>query len=358
MRRGEDGAAVLVGQDAGLKGVDVACRLHDLGLVHADERAQDGQILRSIGALQGLDSLAGHLSQTLAGNKGFAALLFGNNVGNAHHAAAHQHREQHIRSIIPDVLLRLGVGHDEQIGAARIDAGELRQCLHLELCALRSVRRRRKVDVVQCQTALCHAVSCHGAVDAARQHVQRTAAGAHGQTALTGYFRAVNIRAVITNFYDHLKIRVMHIYLEVVVLAQQVSAQLPHQFRAGHGVGLVGAAGFHLEGADAVQTGTEVILSGLADGVKVLVADHGAAERRKAEHLAHPVKGEVHIHVLFLRLHVKGGLGAVDLELAHGLEPVAQNFHHRRLELVAVEAFQGHFTLIAHDNFMHKCCIS
>ena len=142
------------------------------------------------------------------------------------------------------------------------------------------------------------------------------------------------------------------------MLAQQVSAQLPHQFRAGHGVGLVGAAGFHLEGADAVQTGTEVILSGLADGVKVLVADHGAAERRKAEHLAHPVKGKIHVHVLFLRLHVKGGLGAVDLELAHGLEPVAQNFHHRRLELVAVEAFQGHFTLIAHDNFMHKCCIS
>ena len=358
MRRGEDGAAVLVGQDAGLKGVDVACRLHDLGLVHADERAQDGQILRSISALQGLDGLAGHLCQTLSGDEGFAALLLGNNVGNAHHATAHQHRKQHIRSIIPDVLLRLGVGHDEQIGAARIDAGELRQCLHLELCALRSVRRRRKMDVVQSQTALCHAVSCHGAVDAARQHVQCTAAGAHGQTALTGYFRAVNIRAVITNFYDHLKIRIMHIHLEVVVFAQQIGTQLPHQFRAGHGIGLVGAARLHLEGADAVQAGAEVILSGLADGVKVLVADHGAAERRKAEHLAHPVKGEVHIHVLFLRLHVKGGLGAVDLELAHGLEPVAQDLHHRRLELVAVEAFQGHFTLIAHDNFMHKCCIS
>ena len=202
------------------------------------------------------------------------------------------------------------------------------------------------MDVVQCQTALCHAVSRHGTVDAARQHVQCTAAGAHGQTALAGHFGAVDVGAVITNFYDHLEIRVMHIHLEVVVFTQQIGTQLPHQFRAGHGVGLVGAAG------------AEVILSGLADGVKVLVADHGAAERRKAEHLAHPVKGEVHIHVLFLRLHIKGGLGAVDLELAHGLEPVAQNFHHRRLELVAVEAFQGHFTLIAHDNFMHKCCIS
>ena len=176
-----------------------------------------------------------------------------------------------------------------------------------------------------------------GTVDAARQHVQCTAAGAHGQTALTGHFGAVDVGTVITNFYDHLKIRVMHIHLEVVVFAQQIGTQFPHQFRAGHRVGLVGAARFHLEGADAVQAGTEVILSGLADGVKVLVADHG---------------------VLFLRLHVKGGLGAVHLELAHGLEPVAQNFHHRRLELVAVEAFQGHFTLIAHNDFMHKCCIS
>ena len=32
---GEDGAAVLIGQDARLEGVDVAGRLDDLGLVHA-----------------------------------------------------------------------------------------------------------------------------------------------------------------------------------------------------------------------------------------------------------------------------------------------------------------------------------
>ena len=214
------------------------------------------------------------------------------------------------------------------------------------------------MDVVQSQTALSHAVSRHRAVDTAGQHVQCTAAGAHRQAALTGHLRAVDVGTVIPNFYDHLKIRVMHIHLEVVVFAQQIGTQFPHQFRAGHGVGLVGAARLHLEGADAVQAGTEVILSGLADGVKVLVADHGAAECRKAEHLAHPVKGKIHVHILFLGFHVKGGLGAVDLELAHGLEPVAQDLHHRRLELVAVEAFQGHLTLIAHNDFMHKCCIS
>ena len=169
---------------------------------------------------------------------------------------------------------------------------------------------------------------------------------------------AVDVSAVVADLHNDLEVRVVHIHPQVVVLAQQVGAQLPHQLGAGHGVGLIGAAGLHLEGADAVQAGAQIILGGLADGVKVLVADHGAAEGGKTEHLAHPVEGEVHVHVLFLGFHIEGGLGAVHLELAHGLEPVAQDLHHGRLELVAVEALEGHFALIAHDNFMHKCCIS
>ena len=179
------------------------------------------------------------------------------------------------------------------------------------------------MNVIQCQTALCHAISCHRAVDASGEHIQGTAAGAHGQTALTRYFWAVNIRTVITDFHDYLELRVMHIHLQVVVLAQQVSTQFPHQLRAGHGVGLVGAAGLHLEGADAVQFAAQIVLGGLADGIEILFAHHGAAERGKAEHLADPLKGQIHIHVLFLRLHIKGRLGAVHLELAHRLKAVA-----------------------------------
>ena len=214
------------------------------------------------------------------------------------------------------------------------------------------------MDVIQCQTALCHTIGCHRAVDAAGEHIQGTAAGAHGQTALTRYFWAVNIRTVISNLHNDLELRVTHIHLQVVVLAQQVSAQFPHQFRASHRVGLIGAAGFHLEGADAVQRAAQIVLGGLADGIKILFAHHGAAERGKAEHLADPLKGKIHIHVLFLGLHIKGRLGAVHLELAHRLKTVAQDLHHGCFELVAIEAFQGHLALIAHNNFLHKCCIS
>ena len=74
MRRGKDGAAVLVGQDAGLKGIDVAGRLDDLGLVHPDEGAEDGQVLGGIGALQGLDGLACHLGQSRASQPCFLAM--------------------------------------------------------------------------------------------------------------------------------------------------------------------------------------------------------------------------------------------------------------------------------------------
>ena len=128
------------------------------------------------------------------------------------------------------------------------------------------------MDVVQRQTALCHPVRSHRAVDAAGEHVQSAAGSPHGQTALAGDLRAVDVGTVIADLHDDLELRVVDIHLEVVVFAQQIGTQLPHQFRAGHGVGLVGAAGLHLEGLDAVEAVAEVIFRRLADGVEVLFA--------------------------------------------------------------------------------------
>src|SRR5699024_1399310 len=47
--RGEDGTAVLVRLDGGLKGADLAGSGDDLGLVHADQRAQHRQVLGGVG---------------------------------------------------------------------------------------------------------------------------------------------------------------------------------------------------------------------------------------------------------------------------------------------------------------------
>ena len=103
-----------------------------------------------------------------------------------------------------------------------------------------------------------------------------------------------------------------------------------------------------------MQAVAQILLRSPADGIKVLFADHGTAQCRQTKHGAHPVKGQIHVHILFLGLHIKGRLGAVHLELAHGLEPVAQDLHHSRLKLVAVQALQGHLALIAHNNFTHS----
>ena len=332
----------------------MAGRLDDLGLVHADEGAEDGQVLGGVGTLQSLDGLAGHLCQALAGDEGFTTLLPGDDVGNAHHAAAHEDGEENIGRVIADILLRLGIRHHKEVGAAGIGGDELGQSLNFQFCAFRSIRRGRKMDVVEAEAALCHPVCRHRAVDAAGQHIEGAAGGAHRQATLALYFRAMDIRTVIADLHDDLELRVLDVHPQVVVPAQQIGTQLPHQLRAGHGEGLVGTAGLDLEGLDAVEAVAQIILGGLADGVEILLTDHSTAEGREAEHLAHPLKGEVHINVFLFRLHVEGGLGAVDAELAHRLETVAQDLHHRRFKLVAVEALQGHFALIAHNDFAHN----
>ena len=163
----------------------------------------------------------------------------------------------------------------------------------------------------------------------------------------------MDVGTMVPDLDDDFKLGLTDIHPQVVVFAQQIGAQLPHQFGAGHGEGLVRPAGLHLKGADAPQALPQVLLRRLADGVEVLLTDHAAADGGQAEYLGHPLEGQVHVDALFLRLHIEGGLGAVDLELAHRLEAVAQNLHQRRFKLVAVEALEGHLPLVTHNHFTH-----
>ena len=108
----------------------------------------------------------------------------------------------------------------------------------------------------------------------------------------------------------------------------------------------------------------EAIVVGITQGTvsreNIYVSDHKAArcQQLAEQYGIHASVGADsflgHVDVLFLRLHIKGRLGAVDLESSHGLEPVPQDLHHGRLELVAVEALQGHLALIAHNDLTHR----
>ena len=91
------------------------------------------------------------------------------------------------------------------------------------------------------------------AVDAAGQHIEGAAGSSDRQTALTLYFGAVDIRTVIADLHDDLELRVLDVHPQVVVPAQQIGTQLPHQLGTGHGEGLIGTAGLDLEGLDAVE---------------------------------------------------------------------------------------------------------
>ena len=109
------------------------------------------------------------------------------------------------------------------------------------------------MDVVEAEAALCHPVCRHRAVDAAGQHIEGAAGSSDRQTTLTLYFRAMDIRTVIADLHDDLELRVLDVHPQVVVPAQQIGPQLPHQFGTGHGEGLIGTAGLDLEGLDAVE---------------------------------------------------------------------------------------------------------
>lgn len=149
--------------------------------------------------------------------------------------------------------------------------------------------------MIQRQTPLGHPVGGHRLSMPPESIFSARPLGAYRQTTLAGDLGAVDVGAKVPDLYDDLELRVAHIHPQVVVLIQQVGAQLPHQLRAGHGEALVRPAGLYLECTDAPQVIPQVRLCCLADGVKILFTDHCTAERCQAEHLADPLKGQVHI---------------------------------------------------------------
>ena len=199
---------------------------------------------------------------------------------------------------------------------------------------------------MQRQAAAGHTPGGDRAVDTAGKQVEGTAAGAHRQAAGGFHFGAVDVGGVVADLDHNFQLGVVHVHPQVMVLVQQVGAQLPADFGALHRVGLVGALGFHLKGADAPQRLAQVGFGGLADGVEVLGALHRAAHLDDAEHVGDAAEGLVHVQALFLRLDKDGALGLVYFKLAQRLQPPADDLGQACFKLAAVQTFQGHFALV------------
>ena len=118
----KDGAAVLIRQDGGFKGVDLAGNQHNFILVHTDDRTQDRHIADLVGAGDCLNGLAGNLTDALAGDERFTLVESCHAAGNLHHIPAHDDGEQVFRALVADGFLDFGKGNDVQLDASAVGA--------------------------------------------------------------------------------------------------------------------------------------------------------------------------------------------------------------------------------------------
>ena len=90
--RREDRAAILIRQGGCFKRSDLLRALDDLALIHANGRAENRHIHHRVRAAERLHRLAGDLTDGFAGNQRLRAVLAGDDLGDAHHIAAHDER--------------------------------------------------------------------------------------------------------------------------------------------------------------------------------------------------------------------------------------------------------------------------
>ena len=115
---GEQRAAVLVGELGDRQGADAAGLGHDLGLVQADEGAQDRHVDRVVLGGDVLQGLRGDLSQRVAGDQGSGAQPAGYLLAGLQHQPALGDDRQPLRAGGLDGLLGLAEGDDPQPGPA------------------------------------------------------------------------------------------------------------------------------------------------------------------------------------------------------------------------------------------------
>ena len=105
---GEDGAAVLVGQDRGIKGAVVA-RLNDyLIFVKSDAGAEDGDVYDRVGNADCGEGLRGYLTERLTRDERAAFVLAGATLCKAHHKDTEKESEEVLLTVVADLFLDMG----------------------------------------------------------------------------------------------------------------------------------------------------------------------------------------------------------------------------------------------------------
>jgi 3-deoxy-7-phosphoheptulonate synthase len=182
--RQEQRAAVLVGQLGDRQRAQPPRLGHDLGLVPADQRPQDGQANGVVERGDVGQRLAGHLAEGVAGDQRAGVQPGRERFGRPEHQPPLRHYLEPARSRGGEGLLRLAERHHVQPGAALEPVEPAHQRVGLVDRLGPGQRQAGKVQEHAAQPALHHPVRGYRRVDAAGQQHDRAAAHPDRQPAL------------------------------------------------------------------------------------------------------------------------------------------------------------------------------
>ena len=346
MLRGEYGAAVLVGEDRGLKGVDLTGDRHNFLLIHADAGTEHRQVAHRAGNGHGGHGLAGNLTERLTGDEGAAAVLDSYALGNAHHKAAHDEREQLLMALVADLLLNVGERHDHNAHAAAPCGQLAAQLKHLLLGALGRIRIAEKVDAAQLQTALGHHPAGNRGVNAAGEQQRCTTVRADRHAARTRNRTGVNKGVLFAHFNVYDEVGMVHIRTNIREQISKLAADVLADFGGGHREFLVAALGLDLKCLCRGKIGCQIVLCGRNDALERLFrADSCAGDGRKAEHTACALHNRICVRIV-RNLYINDRLAHGDLAVCNVRHAALEVFQQTILEGFAVESLEDDLTAL------------
>ena len=355
----EDGAAVLIGEDGGFEGVDVAGNADDLLFVHADQRTENGAFDDAVGDTESLHGLACDLTEAFSRDEGIAFVFLCGAFREAHHEAAEQESEVVLLTAVAQDLLDLRNRDDVYVDLAREFCELFREGEDLFLCALAGVGEAFEMHGIETDTALSDHKAGDGAVDAAGEQQKSLAVGADGHAADCLFLACADICGVIADFHAHGDLGMVNVdALFAVGFLQNDGADLGGDFGRCERKFLVGALCFYLEGAHVLDIGHELRFNGIQDSIHVFFRFDRTVDRGNAEGVFGNAISAVDVCELIERLDVEGALYGIDLEFSVGggsaLEDVAQKL----FEIRAVCSLEGDLAVFAKNDLFHYVILS
>ena len=252
-----------------------------------------------------------------------------------------------------DLVLDVGEGHHRDGELAAPLGQHRRQIQHLLLGFHGSIRVAEEMHSPQLQPPFGHHPAGRRGVDPPGEQQHSPAGGAGGQPARPGDDAPGNKGVFLPHLYLDGDLGGIHLGLEMGEKVAEIAPHLAGDLRGGQGELLVGAPGLHLEGPGLSQERGQVFPGLFADIVNVLFAHRRPADGHDAEYPAADLHRLVHGDGGIQRLHINGGLAAVDAELPQLFQPPIEGPAQPVLELVAVEALEHQLAAFTKQNFFH-----